>query len=212
MCISVHFIGGAFVLLNIADIGDHGFDGKSLECILNRMATYYYTVVFSITLVWIPAFIIGACNLKIYLYLKAHGKRMRQSSIMTQHKGLKLTKTLFIISVVFITCWVPYAILIVADINNTFAHEIHVYITMFAHLHPSLNWLIYYLTNKNFATGYKQLFRKCRLCCTHVSQDQDLSMNPSEDMVAPAGHNDPALQISTIILSDELKRMCLDKE
>lgn len=167
ICVSLYLIGGVLVLLNALDIGDHGFDRKSLECIWDRMATFYYTVVFSVTLVWIPSIITGACYLRIYLYVRKHRRRIQeqtqggsQSSIRSSH----LAKTLFLIYAVFITCWAPYALLIVIDSEDTYPHELHVYVTMWAHLHPSLNWLIYYITNKNFADAYRQLLRRCLSC------------------------------------------------
>lgn len=169
MCISLYFVGGFLVLLNAADVGDHGFDHKSLECIWDRMATYPYTVVFSITLVWIPSVIIGACYLKIYLFVRAHGKRMREQNMKSGTRSFHLAKTLFIIYAVFITCWAPYALLIVLDTDNTFPHEVHVCITTFAHLHPSFNWLIYYCTNKKLAAGYRSLFSTC----TKVSETEE---------------------------------------
>ncbi|XP_045167034.2 melatonin receptor type 1B-A-like [Mercenaria mercenaria] len=167
MCISLYFVGGLLVLLNAADIGDHGFDRKSLECIWDRMATYPYTVIFSVTLVWIPSIIIGVCYLKIYLYVRAHSKRVAdqvQSHSVQPLNSLHLAKTLFLIYAVFITCWVPYALLIVIDADDSFAHELHLYITLFAHLHPSLNWIIYYITNAKFADACKQCFRRIRPC------------------------------------------------
>lgn len=167
ICISLYLVGGVLVLLNALDIGDHGFDRKSLECIWDRMATFYYTVVFSVTLVWIPSIITGACYLRIYLYVRKHRRRIQEQTQGASHSSVRsshLAKTLFLIYAVFITCWAPYALLIVLDSNDSYPHELHVYITMFAHLHPSLNWLIYYVTNKNFADAYKQLLRKCVSC------------------------------------------------
>lgn len=172
ICISFYFVGGVLVLLNVAEIGDHGFDRKSLECIWDRMATFPFTVVFSITLVWIPSIVTGLCYVKIYLYVRKHKKRMRKqnhvgsSILFTRH--FHLTRTLFIIYAVFVTCWVPYALLIVIDYTDSFPHEIHVYITMFAHLHPSINWLIYLVTNKKFADAYKYLLNKCKICNLNI--------------------------------------------
>ncbi|WAR23631.1 MTR1A-like protein [Mya arenaria] len=168
ICVSVYFVGTTLVLLNTAGVGDHGFDKKSLECIWDRMATYQYTVVFSIVLVWIPAVIIGACYLRIYLFVRTHRLRLKETrkhagGNQTPLKSYHLAKTLFVIYIVFITCWAPYALLMVADSKDTFAHEVHVYITMFAHLHPSLNWIIYYLTNKHFSKAYKEVFASCCL-------------------------------------------------
>lgn len=164
MCITPYFIGGILVLLNMAGIGDHGFNRKSLDCIWDRMATYIYTVFFSITLVWIPAVIIGVCYFKIYLYVRAHRSRMREQDHggnSQSFKRLNLAKTFFIIYAVFITCWAPYAILMVVDMHDAFSQEVHIYITAFAHLHPSLNCLVYYFTNKKFESAYKQLFGSC---------------------------------------------------
>ena len=173
LCLSLYGIGTILVLLNTAGVGDHSFDRKSLECIWDRMATYPYTVVFSVTLVWIPLLVTGTCYLRIYIYVRSHRRKIvQQQSEMNgtivksrRKQKLQLAKTLFIIYAVFVTCWAPYAILIVVDSDDTFPHEVHVFITMFAHLHPSLNWLIYYLTNKRFAEAYRYLLS----CGKHVS-------------------------------------------
>ncbi|WAR32005.1 LOW QUALITY PROTEIN: MTR1A-like protein [Mya arenaria] len=164
----LYFVGTALVLLNTLGIGDHGFDQKSLECIWDRMATYPYTIVFSIVLVWIPSIITGINYLRIYLFVRAHRQKLIKNSIhsignMTQLKSVQLAKTLFIIYAVFVTCWAPYALLIVVDTKDTFPHEVHIYITTFAHLHPSLNWVIYFCTNKQFAKAYREIFTSyCR--------------------------------------------------
>ncbi|XP_060603808.1 melatonin receptor type 1A-like [Ruditapes philippinarum] len=172
ICISFYFIGGILVLLNFADIGDHGFDRKSLECIWDRMATFPYTIFFSITLVWIPSVVTGFCYVKIFLYVRSHKKRVREQSHAINTRQFKrnfhLARTLFIIYAVFITCWAPYALLIVIDSKNTFPHEVHLYITMFAHLHPSLNWLIYLISNKKFADAYKNLLNQCGICYFNI--------------------------------------------
>lgn len=182
MCVSVYFIGGTLVLLNAADIGDHGFDRKSLECIWDRMATYSYTVVYAATLVWIPSLIVGVLYLKIFLFVRAHRKRLREQTSSSNTNALgnfRLAKTLFVIYAVFITCWVPYASLIIIDVHNTYPNTLHLYITMFAHLHPSLNWLVYYITNTNFNNAYKQIFRRCtKHCpCSFNSVSSELSIN-----------------------------------
>lgn len=170
MCIGCYFVGGILVLLNVSKIGGHGFDRKSLECIWDRMASYPYTVVFSITLVWIPLIITGCCYLRIFLYVINHRRRIGEQNNTSRYgnavlliSNFHLVKTLFIIYAVFITCWVPYALLIILDTQNTFPHEIHVYVALLSHLHPSLNWLIYYVTNKKFADAYKVVC--VNVCC-----------------------------------------------
>lgn len=170
ICISLYSVGGFLVLLNTFGIGDHTFDPKSLECIWDRMATYYYTVAFSITLVWIPSLTIGLFYLRIFLFVRQHRRRIAAQTKQMRNQPSKsknaaqLAKTLFVIYAVFVTCWAPYALLIVLDSENSFPHEVHVYVTMFAHLHPSINWFIYYMTNKHFTVAYKQLFRNVVSC------------------------------------------------
>lgn len=191
ICISLYLVGGLFVLLNAANIGDHGFDRKSLECIWDRMAAYPYTVVFSITLVWIPSLVTGLCYLRIFLYVRSHRRRIRNQTSTDSNsinnnrqfvRSFNLARTLFIIYVVFITCWMPYALLIVIDSQDTFPPEVHLYITMFAHLHPSLNWLIYYITNKKFAAAYKALFTKMCRCGGFVIENSTVPSHRSQSI------------------------------
>lgn len=167
ICISVYSVGLILISMNALGIGDHSYDQRSLECIWDRMATYYYTVVFSITLVWIPSLTIGLFYLRIFMFVRKHRRRIEAQAKPgsdAKAKNIQLAKTLFVIYAVFVTCWAPYALLIVLDSDNTFPHEVHVYVTMFAHLHPSINWLIYYMTNKNFTNAYKQLFNSILSC------------------------------------------------
>ena len=178
MCICVIGIGLLLVLLNYAGIGDHSFDQKSLECIWDRMATYPYTVAFSVTLVWIPVFIVGFSYLNIYMSVRRSARNTKyKSSMRTGSYSSALARTLFIIYAIFSVCWIPYALLIVVDTRDTFPHEVHVYITAWAHLHPSINWLVYYFTNTKFQSAFNQIahlnvvFR----CERRVQQDHDLS-------------------------------------
>jgi len=165
MCISLYAIGSFMVLLNLAGIGDHGFDRKSLECIWDRMATFPYTVVFSITLVWIPIVVTGFSYVNLYMYVKRSHKRIQHhvadADAAANRRNIQvsvhLARTIFIVYVVFSTCWIPYALLISLDKEDSFSHIIHLYIVVFAHLHPSINWLVYYLTNKKFAIAFDKL-------------------------------------------------------
>ncbi|XP_033744551.1 melatonin receptor type 1B-B-like [Pecten maximus] len=194
ICGALYMVGITLVLLNLAGIGDHSFDRKSLECIWDRMATFPYTVVFSVTLVWVPVIVTGISYISLYIYVLKSQKRIQQHSQLSAtmisasditdaeknerrqkpnhqdhlsipsllqrkavRKSLHLARTIFVVYAVFSTCWIPFAILMVVDTHNTFSHAIHLYITVFAHLHPSLNWLVYYITNKKFAVAFDKL-------------------------------------------------------
>ena len=168
ICCSLYCIGLTLVLLNQAGIGDHSFDRKSLECIWNRMANFTYTVVFSVTLVWIPCLTIGVCYLRLFLFVRDHRKKILKikkdqainrivvPTIPAKPKP-QLAKTFILIYAVFTICWAPYALIIVLDIQDSFPHELHLYITVFAHLHPSINWLIYYFTHRKISQAYCKL-------------------------------------------------------
>ena len=167
ICMSVYCVGLLLVLLNQAGIGDHGFDRKSLDCIWDRMATYPYTVVYSVTLVLIPSIVIGICYLRLYIFVNTHKKKMnnynKRNATLNSGSGLppnpklQLAKTFILIYAVFVTCWFPYALLIVIDHKDEFMHELHVYLTVWAHMHPSLNWLIYYFTQPKYKAAYRTI-------------------------------------------------------
>ncbi|XP_063428055.1 melatonin receptor type 1B-A-like [Mytilus trossulus] len=169
MCCCLYCVGLSLVLLNFAGIGDHSFDRKSLECIWDRLDTYPYTVIFSVALVWIPVIIVGFSYLGIFLSVHKSRQNIKHSSSMRKTSySSGLARTLFIIYAVFTTCWIPYALIIVLDRYNTFPHEVHIYITVWAHLHPSFNWLVYYFTNTKFQAAFDRIahldkiFGRCR--------------------------------------------------
>ena len=160
-------MGLLLVLLNQAGIGDHGFDRKSLDCIWDRMATYPYTVVYSVTLVLIPSIVIGICYLRLYFFVQTHKKKMHNYNMrnatlnsgsgMPANPKLQLAKTFILIYAVFVICWFPYALLIVIDHRDEFLHELHVFLTVWAHMHPSLNWSIYYFTQPKYKAAYRKI-------------------------------------------------------
>ena len=57
----------------------------------------------------------------------------------------------------FALCWIPYAIIVVADVNDTFTMEWHIFATLIAHTNSSLNSILYGLTNSSFRKGYMTL-------------------------------------------------------
>lgn len=102
MCFCLYSVGLTLVLLNLAGIGDHSFDRKSLECIWDRMATYYYTVAFSVVLVWVPVAITGILYLNIFITVQRSTQRMKEvTNASRNRKSIRLARTLFIIYAVF---------------------------------------------------------------------------------------------------------------
>ena len=191
MCMSLYCVGLVLVLLNQAGIGDHGFDRKSLDCIWDRMATYPYTVVYSTMLVWIPCFVIGICYLRLYFFVRTHKKKISNhlkrndanspGPELPPRPKLQLAKTFILIYAAFVTCWAPYALLIVVDYKDTFLHEIHVYFTVWAHMHPSINWLIYYVTQRKMARAYHQILGCISQNSKQIRQSPNRDGNSSDE-------------------------------
>ncbi|XP_070192332.1 D(2) dopamine receptor B-like, partial [Littorina saxatilis] len=84
-------------------------------------------------------------------------EKEQQQTSNTDHPGLKLARPLFIIYVVFSTCWIPYSLAIIFDKHNSFPHELHAFITAFAHLNSSVNWLVYYHTHSKMRRAFRGL-------------------------------------------------------
>nr|KAG5698181.1 hypothetical protein BaRGS_030544 [Batillaria attramentaria] len=82
----------------------------------------------------------------------------------TKNPTFRLARTLFFIYLVFAVCWLPFALLMILDSEDTFSHELHVVIVAWAHLHPSLNWFVYYHTHSKFRRAFRKLLRLDRCC------------------------------------------------
>lgn len=80
MCVSLYLIGLLLILLNLAGIGDHSFNRTSLECIWDRMTTYYYTVSFTVIFVWVPLIVTGIFYCLIFIKCRASTKRISHST------------------------------------------------------------------------------------------------------------------------------------
>ncbi|KAK3609838.1 hypothetical protein CHS0354_029878 [Potamilus streckersoni] len=178
LCISFYILGVFVIVLNVAGLGGHQFDRKAVFCTWDRMATHNFTIILSILFVWVPMILIGACYYLIYRFVSSHRKNISSSN--RRNDTTQLAKTLFIIYAVFTTCWIPYALAIAADINDSFSHETHSYVATFAHLHPSINWIVYYTTNKNFRTAFNNVLGICRDSTNNITGDFQVSATVSQ--------------------------------
>ncbi|KAH3862551.1 hypothetical protein DPMN_025518 [Dreissena polymorpha] len=90
-------------------------------------------------------------------------------------ESLRSSKTLLVIFIAFVVCWTPYAIVTALDVENAFPMELHLFITLLAHLHSSLNFTIYMSFNKTFRRTVMTM-----LCCRVSSRSSRSSMGTSE--------------------------------
>lgn len=168
---------------------DNVYDPKYLECIWNRKYSLSYTIFFSSGVVATPISIIAISYLKIFWHVRRSRIAMSNagycpgaiSCVVTNldHKAiqdqrpipnksaalsLKLAKSLSIVFLGFVICWTPYAVIVVADFEDRLPEELHLFALLLAHLHSTINCVIYALTNAQFRAGYRFLMGKIFPC------------------------------------------------
>jgi len=78
-------------------------------------------------------------------------------------KSIRQVKTVFIIFIAFVCCWSPYIVVLLYDNSDSLPLPVHLYASMLAHLHASLNFAIYGLMNRNLRGGLEAyLLPGCR--------------------------------------------------
>jgi len=85
---------------------------------------------------------------------------------MATIKTIRQVKTVFIIFIAFVCCWSPYVVVLLCDSSNSLPLPVHLYTSMLAHLHASLNFAIYGLMNRNLRAG---LVAHLLACCRQVT-------------------------------------------
>jgi len=79
-------------------------------------------------------------------------------------KTIRQVKTVFIIFIAFVCCWSPYIVVLLYDNADSLPLPVHMYTSMLAHLHASLNFAIYGLSNREFLARY---LHRLVACCRH---------------------------------------------
>ena len=166
MCVVLWIISFLAEMPNFFGWGDHVFDDKAQGCFWDRTADYSYTLFFVIVGVCIPVILISICYVLIFLHVRASKRKVRAmngaeldqaAAAKEKRESMKLVRTLFMIFIVFATCWSPYAILVVVDRWDRFPGEAYMFAALSAHANSSLNFIVYGATNRHFRKGYMQL-------------------------------------------------------
>ncbi|XP_033756111.1 melatonin receptor type 1B-like isoform X2 [Pecten maximus] len=142
---------------NFVGWGAHTFDEKNHQCIWDRTASLSYSLFVSICLIGGPLVVMGICNIRIVLEIWQKKKNIYEldsdghyPSLKAWNETVRTSKTLFIIFTLFMMCWTPYAVVIAIDIGDRLSMEVHLFVTMIAHTHSSLNCIIYIFSNQRF--------------------------------------------------------------
>ncbi|KAI0243370.1 hypothetical protein LSAT2_012670 [Lamellibrachia satsuma] len=85
-----------------------------------------------------------------FMHLHAAKESLMKTSNKTGKSGnsafkqsMKQAKMMLAIFIVFVFLWSPYLIVLVVDRYDTFPQAVHLYASLFAHMHASVNFIIY---------------------------------------------------------------------
>ena len=90
-----------------------------------------------------------------------------EASYVATMKTIRQVKTVFIIFIAFVSCWSPYIVVLLYDSSDSLPLPVHLYASMLAHLHASLNFIIYGLMNRNLYADFAAHLLLC--CCRRVT-------------------------------------------
>ena len=213
-CFIFWLIGFILSLPALVGWTENVYDHKLLECFWNRLHSLSFTIFFSAGIVFTPIFIISFSFVKIYLHVRASRKRLLKDLCIAKNrattKHIRLSVALFTIFSMFVLCWAPYSLLIVIDIHDTLPHEVYLFTLLLAHLHSSLNWLIYAITHAHFRQGYRIILNCITFGLIRKNNDQfddNLSLNQSEihPAMRPYGSNGPITRSTPHLENNDLK-------
>lgn len=139
-----------------------------MTCLWDRTYAHSYSIFFITVGVIFPIILIAFCYLKIFLHVRQAKRKIRaakkaQETFETvaaereKKNSMRLARTLFVIFVVFASCWLPYGAVILYDKNDKLPLEVHGFVLIIAHFNSSCNSILYGVMNKHFRQSYVQL-------------------------------------------------------
>ena len=143
----------------------HIFDRKIQSCIWNRTGSYVYTMLVSNGFIWAPLFGMTGVYVKIFLHIRSSkakihyfGESVKRTvfNMRIWRATIRSSKTIFVVVIVFLILWSPYAVVIILDHDDTMSVGLHLYVTLFAHFHSSVNAIVYLATNKQCRSSMRR--------------------------------------------------------
>ncbi|CAH1266291.1 MTNR1A [Branchiostoma lanceolatum] len=145
--------------------GQHSYDIKTMGCTYDRTHTFSYTLFLVIAGIALPLVVVVCCYSKIFYHV--HQSKVRVAMHLANPKGnmnnnlnyeeMRLIKTLLAVCVAFYVCWLPYAVVVLADFDDHWPQAVHFLATVMAHCSASINCLVYGFMNKKFKTAFRKL-------------------------------------------------------
>jgi len=78
-----------------------------------------------------------------------------EANYMATKKTIRQVKTVFVIFIAFVCCWSPYIVVLLYDSSDSLPLPVHLYASMLAHLHASLNCAIYRGSSRALCARYR---------------------------------------------------------
>ncbi|XP_061191027.1 melatonin receptor type 1B-like [Saccostrea echinata] len=178
LCITCWVVAFLLETPNFFGWGGHYFDQKNHQCIWDRTASSSYTMSVSI-LIGGSLLVMAVCYFLIFkriwetkrnIYILDNENPLRMRRVWEE--TVRSSKMLFCIFVAFVVCWTPYAIVLVLDVQDNFSTKVHLFITLVAHIHSSVNCIIYFAGNKRFRMEI------LRLCVRKSSREAPCTSHP----------------------------------
>ena len=166
------------------------------KCLWDRTRSHHYTLFYVTVGMLLPFVIIVFCYWRIFVHIRRAKLRIMQgrhggcgclgawSTQAAIVKTIRQIKVIFIIFIAFCVCWAPYIVVLLSDESDIFPRSIHLYASLCAHLHASVNFFIYGLTNKSLRAGYRDFVvrRLFGVCCMAMANVKTL-YSPAKDDV-----------------------------
>ena len=141
----------------------------------------YFTAFMVTIYVGFPSIVITFCYLRIFEKIRSHNLNLLQSTNRVSAEEIKITKTLFVIVVLYMLCWTP---VLIVDLIDTFSgrwsvprqvYMCYSFLTLFSSM---VNPFCYGIMNPSFKRGYIRVFSKI-LCCECLTSNV---IHPTESL------------------------------
>ncbi len=175
--------------------GDHQFHQRASTCIFDTTHIGYKVYFLALGI----AFPIGVITYSyariVVLVVKARNRvqnRVETESTVTSSStkrirpaDVKLLKTVAAIGVLGVIIYTPLSITLIFDTGQV-SSQVWMFSTGLMHSYSCINFCVYALTNSNFRTGYKLIFRRI-LCRPFFKGQPDLDVSQSQSATEMTG-------------------------